>query len=133
MNSGTDDPIHIKICDKISNQCCNAHLDNPEVNDFEKGQTDTFESIAFKGCETIQITVLPVVVPNVELRIDGTDGWLGKHLKIKLHNGQFIECPMTMETTGWLDDNGKKLLECKFQHEETPLVFKGAGICNVPG
>jgi hypothetical protein len=49
----SDCRVDIQICDNISN-CCHIKLDDPNKDDREKGQIDTFHGYALLGaCSTV--------------------------------------------------------------------------------
>ena len=104
-HSETDDKIFMKVCnDVFGPQCCEIHLDDPNNNDFENNHLNTFQGDHLDPCEYFEVTERSIV----KMRIQGSNGWRGEYLTLKLEDEREMNCPIT----DWIDNSGEMTLQC---------------------
>ena len=99
-HADTDDAASITICD-MSGDCCSTPLNNPDINDREKGRVDTYSGPDDLGqCFNF---VMGKGDLSVTLEKERSDGWFVEWTEIKLAGGMSFNCAFNI----WLDnDNG---------------------------
>merc|ERR1711915_483611 len=104
-NADCDCDIFARVCDADGN-CCNAgQLDNPKIDDFEKGEVNTFSGSRIGQCNMFQIGRLPL---TVKVTHGNTDGWRGQWLRVHFLNNKMLHCPIRR----WIDDDESMTLSC---------------------
>ena len=104
-HAGTDDFIFMKVCNDYTGGCCEAKLDDPNVNDFEYNETNNFGADLIPDCTPLKIIGSG---NSVVMRVQGSDGWRGESATISLTDGRAISCTVN----DWIDDDGSTTLSC---------------------
>ena len=90
-NAGTNDNVHIKICNSAAN-CCEANLGHPRQAALEKISDPAILGSCFNTNVAGDI--------SATLSKDGTDGWYPEWVQIIPHQGRSFRCAFNL----WLDD-----------------------------
>ena len=71
----TNDQIVVEIL--ADSRSCEVQLDNPEKNDFERGQIDTFTGTMLGDCRNF------IINDNYSLKVKhiGTNGWKPEYIR----------------------------------------------------
>ncbi len=106
-----DGAIRVEICFGLL--CCTTtSLDNVDKNDFEVGATDDFMS--FGGCDDWRMSEFVLSSLTVSAIHEGPDAWLGDALEVYFGDDDYIVCEMN----GWIDNDEKRVLECRCGYTE---------------
>ena len=76
---GTNDNIEVLIKCGSASRTCKTGLDNPSVNDFERGEVNNFAGSRIIGdCDEFECDRLP----KVTLTHHGSDGWKCDYIRL---------------------------------------------------
>ena len=123
-HANTDDNVTMEVCNK-EGKCCTTILDDPAVNDREKGNIDKFAGasllgdcfgLSFNGDLTATLTK------------DNSDGWFVEWAKIKFDDSRSYTCNFNT----FLDNSGKysnsMTVNCDKGNKEIFIVQNSYGI-----
>ena len=105
-NAGTDSPISLKIC-KGSTCCDTGPLDSPGA-DFDRGNLNNYLGKQLGSCEEF----ITSSKPQVTVKIQGSDGWLGEYVRIDLHKNKKFDKSVFCQISSLLDDSKSMVLKC---------------------